>query len=119
MAQINFENWVGEISLRANGAPQPVVLSAIRRSAQQFCADTRIWDQSLGSAQIDPPAADSDLEVDVPSADYSLPDMARLLAIADALIDGTSSPAKAFAIALEIVSWPATGSSNTSPSTRF
>ena len=90
MPQIAFETWVGEISLRVNGAPEPVILGAIRRSAQQFCGDTRIWNQSLGSASVQPPAVDSNSRIDVPSDDYSLPAMSRLIAISDVLLDGTS-----------------------------
>ena len=100
MASILFESWVGEVSLRVQGAAEPIVLAAIRRSTQQFCADTRVWKQTLGHQTVNPPAeGETDVQLTVPSpapsegedpGPFVLPPMSRLIAIADVLLDGSS-----------------------------
>ena len=88
---VALNDWIGETSLRLNGCPDPVILQALRRSAQQFCRDTRLWVQTMGTATVSPSDDyDQDIEVDVPSADYVLPDMARIIDIEDLLIDDES-----------------------------
>ena len=88
---VALSEWTGETSLRLNGCPDPVILQALRRSAKQFCRDTRLWVQSMGTATVSPSSDyDQDIEVGVPSADYVLPGTAQIIDIEDLLIDDES-----------------------------
>ena len=85
---VALDEWIGETSLRLNGCPYPVVLQALRRGAQQFCRDTRLWVQTMGTATVSPSDDyDRDIEVDLPSADYVVPDMAQIIDIEDLIIE--------------------------------
>ena len=88
---VALNDWIGETSLRLNGCPDPVILQALRRSAQQFCRDTRLWVQTMGTATVSPSDDyDQDIEVALPSTDYLVPAMARVIDIEDLVIDDES-----------------------------
>ena len=88
---VALDDWIGETSLRLNSCPYPVVLQALRRGAQQFCRDTRLWVQTMGTATVSPSDDyDQEIEVALPSADYVVPDMAWIIDIEDLLIDDES-----------------------------
>ena len=88
---VALDDWIGETSLRLNGCPDPVILQALRRSAQQFCRDTRLWVQTMGTATVSPSDDyDQDIEVALPSTDYVVPNMAQIIDIEDLLIEDES-----------------------------
>ena len=86
---VALQDWIGETSLRLNGCPDPVILEALRRNAQQFCRDTRLWVQTMGTATISPSDDfNENIKVAVPAADFVVPDGALLHDIEKVLIDG-------------------------------
>ena len=86
---VALKNWIGETSLSANGCPEPVILIALRRAAQQFCRDTRLWEQTMGTGTIEPSVDyGDDIEITIPSATFAVPGGALLHDIEDVLIDG-------------------------------
>ena len=88
---VALDDWIGETSLRLNGCPYPIVLQALRRGAQQFCRDTRLWVQTMGTATVSPSDDyDRDIEVAFPSTDYVVPNMAQIIDVEDLLIDDES-----------------------------
>ena len=76
MAAVEIESWVGEIGVRLPGCPEPVILAALRRGAQKFAGDTRLWRVSLGSGAVPAAAAQGPREtsVTVPGSTFALPD---------------------------------------------
>ena len=71
---VALDDWTGEIGVRIPGCPEPDIIDALRRSVQQFCADTLIWRVSLGRGDVGP-AGDTPgkVEVDVPGTAFPLP----------------------------------------------
>ena len=50
--KVALEDWAGEIGVRIPGCPEPDIVDALRRSMQQFCADTLLWTVSLGQGEV-------------------------------------------------------------------
>ena len=72
---------IPEVNAFVAGVPDDTVIIMLRRGAQQFSRDTRVWKRRLGTAAFTPPATGFEATVAVPSTDYPLPDETRIIAI--------------------------------------
>ena len=72
---VPLDDWTAEIRTHLAGAPEETCIIYLRRAAQQFCEDSRIWRELLGEHAVSPAASNAlTVDVVVPEEDtYPLP----------------------------------------------
>lgn len=79
---VDFDDWTSEIRTHLAGAPDETCIIYLRRAAQQFCEDSRIWRELLGEHAVSSAASSAlTVDVEVPSNDYPLPASSAFIAI--------------------------------------
>ena len=88
----NFLDWTSEIVNRASGCPEPLIEVALRNAVRQFCRDSGIWEVSIGTEEIVPPAAGAEtIDVEITDeSEFTLPANTRIIRIADVKLNGTA-----------------------------
>ena len=84
--QVDIDVLVPEVKNFVNGPSDPVIVSYLRIASKQFCQDSRMWRQEIGTIEVVPPTDPNDeIVIPIPSVlkdddtrDLSLPDQSYL-----------------------------------------
>lgn len=67
MANVSYEAFIPEVAPHVNGAPQPVILKAIRDAVIEFCDESGVINRTLDSILV--PAGSQEFDLDVPGGE--------------------------------------------------
>ena len=105
--QVDIDALVPEVKNYLNGPPDEMIISYLRIAAKQFCQDSRMWRQMIGTIEVAPPTDPNDeITIPIPSVlkddgtrDLTLPDDSYLNTIS--FLELNIGPANSKELAVE------------------